>query len=281
MVKFFKITSAISENAFKEVIFFIILVLSYTLILGGLIPALFNTTEIQYLTVILGIFFCSTFCISLQIITKLHEKKLRRIIKGLLSEHPNFPDFVDKSFTQKAETATEQKYGSRILILVLSLSLYLICPLIYFLIRPEVSFEDPNLQPSPFFYSFWKTPTAAHFICKAILEMLIASSNIIAYWNFVIFMIYVVYNLEMHIQHIHYFFQNAIDVKIKMYMENAELKVSGDSKRDCSIKYPCSSKGKYDFVKSVNHEFVKLIKYHQFLHRYKYNYYINIRITMA
>lgn len=278
-IKCFKVTTAISNNRTKELLLGVAMITTCLASSGGMIFAFFSTTEITYRTVTLAIFLCAGFANSLQVMSKMHEKKLLRIIGGILSEHQKFPDWVTKNITRKAETEAEHKFGTRIFILMFSLGIYIPSPHLNFIIKPGIAYEDPDLQVIPYFHPWWKPHTATQFISKNFFEMLICCTTILSYYNFITIVVYAISNAQTHIQEINHSFRTAIEKNMKKYMTYADFRIMPSYKCDSFIPKHQSRRWQHDFEHSTHEELVKLIKYQQFLHRY--NTYSSVQLVMS
>lgn len=235
---------------------------------GGLIYAVFQATEINYLTTLLGVLSCITFSTALQILSKVYENQLLRITSKLLSTDPHLPNFVDNWITQKSEQQMEEKSGSGFLFLIFSLTVYMVCPQLYHFTKPEITLDHPDLQAIPFFHAYWRTDTFLKYMAKVIFEMFLCSASVISYWNFTTFMIYVVTNLETHIEEIRRLVSQAADENVKKYMSLEQFSMMYSTyKCDCYTFGRAPAKLKHDYEKSIKKEFVKIIKYHQFIHK--------------
>lgn len=266
LITFYKFTSGTTKNKTQSRTVFIITLFCMFFQLSGMIFALFQTTDIAYLTVILGFIFCVIFSFSLQILNKINNKLLRQIINRVLCKHPNFPKFLRTEIATQSENQTEQEFGVEIILFMLSCSSCVFYPYLYLIVKPGITFDHPDLQVVPFFYTFWKTDTFLKYIVKSFFEGMISLSTITSYWNYTFFMTYTIINLKTHVGEINILLRDLIDTKVKRFMEMAKFH-NGNGEDDCFIFGNVNHTWKQKYEKSVNREFVKIIYHHQYIHR--------------
>lgn len=264
----FRLSSSIYEKKTHTDIFKITIILGDVLLYGGMLFALFQTRDLTYLSSIIAMLFCISFGLGLRYVSKFNEKLLERIMSRILSTYSEWPSFIDKKISQRAETQMEINSKVEITCLFFALTYCLYSPYFYFITKPGITLDHPDLQVVPYFYPFWKTKTLQQHLAKRFFEMLINFSCMVVYLSFTIFIIYAVANVEEHIKEINYLLENGIMTRVRKYMTMEELCNSHDQLICQSYILPNSNQeAKAKFVKSTEDEFTKIIKYQQFIHR--------------
>lgn len=237
--------------------------------LTGILLSLFATDEIRHLTQIIGFLFCFAFGSTMQILFIIHRKLLQQIISRILSTHNNYPNFIDKNITKKAERKAEEKSTVDILVYILTSSLWVLCPYLYLFTRPGIRLDHPDVQTIPYYYSMWKTDSILSFTIKKCMEVVASAAGLCTYYAFTVFITYTIHNLEAHSEEINLHLNNIIETHIRKYMKFNELS-STSSAQNCT--YFLFERGGYEerkqYEKSIDEQFVKIIVYHNFIHRY-------------
>lgn len=238
------------------------------LLLGGMVFGMFQTREMIYLSAILATFFCVCFGTGLRNLAKIEEKLLLRIMAKVKATTPDWPSFVDKKLAEKAETQMERNSRLEFMLILVALTFCLYCPYFYFITKPGITWNHPDLQLVPYFYAQWETNTFPQHLSKRCFESLTALSCMVGYLSFTIFTAYAITNLQVHIEEINRLLRNAIMVQVEKYMTLGESHGFRNlDTYDSYIMADVSEKDKREFAKAINEEFSKIIQYHQFLHR--------------
>lgn len=242
-----------------------------TLLFGGMISALFQTSELTYLATIVGLIFCAGFSFVLKNLSKIYQGLLLKVMSKVQCTHPDWPNYVDKQITRRAEALMERESGVEIIFLIMAVSVCTYCLYLYLITKPGIALDDPDLEIIPFFHSYWKTKTIKSLVGKRIFEGMISISNIFAYLSCTIFMIYTIFNLEAHIKEVNNLLGDAINNDVEKYMTFGELhwpsKEVSDFKLDCYLIQNSKKFCRQGYEKSIEKQYIKMIKYHQFIHR--------------
>lgn len=84
----------------------------------GMLMAVFETTDIRYLFLVLGYVLCVSYAYS-QILMSIFDKNIvQQIMNRILGIHSNYPSFIDEQLTQKVEIRNERKFTAEIIFFI-------------------------------------------------------------------------------------------------------------------------------------------------------------------
>lgn len=266
IIKSFKFTSSIHKNKIYSYILHISLTIGDILLLGGMIFGIVKTREMVYLSTILAIFICASYACAVRNLSKIYQKLLLQIISTVSATNPNWPEYIDKKISKKAEIQTERNSMVEMILILFMITFCIYCPYFYFITTPGITFDHPDLQIIPSFYPFWETKTFLQHFSKLFFEGLVSVSSMGGFLTFTAFMIYAITNLKTHIREINRLLRYAIAGQIEKYMTLEELQTSRYTYESYILR-KLSENAKREFARSTETEIIKIIKYHQFIHR--------------
>lgn len=260
VIKIHQITAGIYQNRKISLATKMIIRILIIIAVSGMTIVVFATNEASYRTITLGLFSCIIFSCSLQLITKFSESALKKVTHKLRQDTFSF---AMRTINNEAEREMERKFWFWILALIISASAPVFCPYFYFLTKPEIFYDDPDLQIIPFFHTHWKTDTLFEYIAMVILQISICGIMMIAYWSLTMYTIYVVVHLQMHVETLKEEFNKVLNSYMEQHFEEHVVKYDQDFQTNNVVFIRKMT------LKTLRNttEFINVIKYQQFIHR--------------
>lgn len=225
----------------------------------GLMTGVYSATSANHKTFLLAILFCVAFGAILQCTTKVKRTIVLRLTDRLEGKIPNF---VRQDVSAESESQTERKFWKWVALYIFSVTWAAVAPpIFYFISKPQIEFDDQDLQVIPFFYfCIWSSKTFEQYAIWAIFEAVVAGTLIFSYWAFTFVIIYMANNIQAHAEEVNSLFGATLNRNIKTYMRHKT-----DYQCSSYVLKSNSDRWRNEYTKSMYAELVKLMEYHQFI----------------
>lgn len=181
-----------------EIYLFILVLINDIVLIGGLSTAFWNATNVMYKTQI-GAALCGIFY-QLWFKVLAHTNKTHIInISDTLNENSKFgmTDFLAKTYHN-----VKVKYFPLMMLTLFFISVGFGVTFLRFLIDLNIDYNEPDVYVIPFLFKFRSIDTFGEYLIILSLQMIFFAPEIIAYMSTIVYVCFILANLEVHIQEI-------------------------------------------------------------------------------